>query len=73
MYINLEKENILILESKGVAQFISLWDTLENSVKYYNNKIGFFSSYCESINNIQSAYATPVKVFKIYSNAFDIL
>ncbi len=73
MYLQLTKERILNLESNGKALLISLWDTTYNAFNYYNIQDGVFSSYTEHHNNLSTAYSTPVKVFKIYSSAFDIL
>lgn len=73
MYLQLTKQQILNLESSDKALFISLWDTTYNAFNYYNIKDGLFCSYSEHDSNLSTAYSTPVKVFKIYSNAFDIL
>lgn len=73
MYIQLTKQQILDLESSGKALFISLWDNYYNTFNCYNIKDGIFCSYTEHYSNLSTAYSTPVKVFKIYSNAFDIL
>lgn len=73
MYLHLTKQQILNLESSNKTLFISLWDTTYNAFNYYNFKDGIFCSYTEHHSNLSTAYSTPVKVFKIYSNALDIL
>ncbi|MDF2557971.1 MAG: hypothetical protein K0R71_1799 [Bacillales bacterium] len=73
MFINLDKKQILNLEQAFQADFVALWDTMENASSFYMNVEGIFTAYTEINKNIEFSFSTPIKVYKIYSKAFDIL
>lgn len=75
MFIGNSKTIILDLEKRKQAEFIALWDCIENAISFYAEKQGFYTAYVETIEDLEYAYATPVKVYKIFSyssSALDI-
>lgn len=64
MFIKSERQKVLELEKSFDIVFIALWDTIENAKSYYDNENGFYIAYIESKENLEYAYATPVRVFK---------
>lgn len=73
MFIYLSREQILKLEKNSQASFISLWDTLDNAELFYNAYPDIYTGYIENQENIKFALSTPVKIYKLYCNTFDIL
>ena len=65
MFISLSKPIILELEKTKQIEFIALWDCMENAVSFYKEKQGAYTAYLETIGNLDHAYATPVKVYKL--------
>ena len=72
MYLKLSKEQLLKLEKEGNATFISLWNTIEKASTFYSTKDGLYSAYIEKDKNLTTAYATPVRVFKIHKAIIEI-
>ncbi|ELK39267.1 hypothetical protein D478_25343 [Brevibacillus agri BAB-2500] len=64
----LSKEKIELLRSKGLIQFISLWDTLEKAKKYYDEKPQLYFAYKQDFSEITHAFSTPIKVYKLIRN-----
>lgn len=69
MFINLNKDQIIQLEKSHKAIFISLWDNTENASNFYSKKQGIYAAYTETKDKLDHAFSTPIKVYKIYSNA----
>lgn len=61
----ISKEKIELLKSKGLIQFISLWDTFDRAKKYYNEKPQLYLAYKQDISEITYAFSTPIKVYKL--------
>lgn len=65
MFIQLTVEEIKDLKSKKLIQQISRWQTLDKARSFYSTIDGVFTGYKENIKELESAYSTPVVVFKI--------
>lgn len=64
MFIELDKKEILALESSFELDFIGLWDSFENAKNIFNGEKGFFTAYLESVGNLEYDFKPQVKVFK---------
>lgn len=76
MFIQSDKQHILNLLNNNQIEFISLWDSIENAMNFYNTKKKIYTGYSETKDCLEYAYATPVKVFiflNYSSSALEIL
>lgn len=65
MFLDLSKEEIIGLEKEGRAEFISIFDTIENAKGYYDDKEEEYVGYIEEEDKLDGACSTPVKVYKL--------
>lgn len=65
MFFILTMNEIKELQSKQLAQQISRWESLDKADSYYSKIEGSFTGYKMNLQDLKSAYSTPVVVFKI--------
>lgn len=68
MFINLSKTKIALLKKNKVAVQISRWDSIEKAEAYYSKMNGIYTAYKEDVNNLKTAFSTPVIVFMLKDN-----
>jgi hypothetical protein len=65
MFIQLSETEIKELEMNNLAQPISRWETIEKAKVFYSSVDGIFTGYKIKLQDLKTAYSTPVLVFKL--------